>query len=116
MLIIEVYIVHHVVASYTGTGWVSNLALTRLKSAIYPLYRQPLLSELSGGALETFAHTTRSRCSSPGACANGKRHRNGYIPTLILKKALSGAYESEMTKECIDHLFVQPQQAPPKVD
>ena len=64
-----------------STGWVSNLALTRLKSAIYPLYRQPLLSELSGGALETFAHTPRSRCSSPSACANGKRHRNGYIPT-----------------------------------
>ena len=77
-----------------ATGWVSNLALTRLKSAIYPLYRQPLLSELSGGALETFAHPPRSRCSSPGACANGKRHRNGYIPTLILKNALSGPYES----------------------
>ena len=73
-----------------GTGWLPNLALTRSKSASYPLYQQPLLSELSGGALETFAHPPRSRCSSPGACANGKRHRNGYIPTLILKKALSG--------------------------
>jgi hypothetical protein len=48
-----------------GTGWVSNLALTRLKSAIYPLYRQPLLSELSGGALETFAHPPQESLQQP---------------------------------------------------
>jgi hypothetical protein len=39
--------------------------------------------------------------------------QGGYLNLALtnLKKALSCAYESEMTKKCIDHLFVQPQQA-----